>query len=99
MSKVYCCQIAVNAKLLFFFKEHSVWLTKMIHQTESTFTRPKENRIFFNISLLMLACIVSFTCIKPFSLLLILIMVVFLFHIPMSYETNKEKNGMGTKFS
>ena len=53
MSKVYCCQIAVNAKLLFFFKEHSVWLTKMIHQTESTFTRPKENRIFFNISLLM----------------------------------------------
>jgi hypothetical protein len=40
-----------------------------------------------------LACIVSFTCIKPFSLLLILIRVVFLFHIPMSYETNKEKNG------
>ena len=53
---------------------------------------------FFNISLLMAGLyIVSFTCIKPFSLLLILIRVVFLFHIPMSYETNKEKNGMGTK--
>ena len=32
---------------------HSVWWTKMIHQTESTFARPKENRIFLNISLLM----------------------------------------------
>jgi hypothetical protein len=31
----------------------SVWWTKMIHQTESTFTRPKENRNFLNISLLM----------------------------------------------
>jgi hypothetical protein len=28
-----------------------------------------------------MVCIVSFTCIKPFSLLLILIRVVFLFHI------------------
>jgi hypothetical protein len=27
----------------------------------------------------------------------LVIRVVFLFHIPMSYETNKEKNGMGTK--
>ena len=36
-----------------FFTGHSVWWTKMIHQTEWTFTRPKENRNFFNISLLM----------------------------------------------
>ena len=62
----------------------------MIYQTESTFTRPKENRIFFLIfHCWWLACIVSFTCIKPFSLLLILIRLVFLFHIPMSYETNQ----------
>ena len=36
-----------------FFTGHSVWWTKMIHQTESTFTRPKENRNLLNISLLM----------------------------------------------
>ena len=36
-----------------FFTGHSVWWTKMIHQTESTYTRAKEKRNFFNISLLM----------------------------------------------
>jgi hypothetical protein len=69
-----------------------------------SFTRPnqllpgrKKIVIFLIFHCWWLACIVSFTCIKPFSLLLILIRVVFLFHIPMSYETNKEKNGMGTQ--
>ena len=46
---VYCSECEIVKK----FIGHSVWWTKMIHQTESTFTRPKENRNFFNISLLM----------------------------------------------
>ena len=79
------------------FTGHSVWWTKVIHQTESTFTRRKKIVIFLIFHCWWLACTVSFTCIKPISLLLILIRVVFLFHIPMSYETNKEKNGMGTQ--
>jgi hypothetical protein len=54
------------------------------------FYQTKRKSKFLNISL-WLACIVSFTCIKPFSLLLILIRVVFLFHIPMSYETINNK--------
>ena len=59
---------------------------------------PERNSLFFNISLLM-AGLYSFVYLyRPlFSLLLILIGIVFLFHIPMSYETNQEKNGMGTK--
>ena len=40
-------------EIVIFLTGHSVWWTKMIHQTESTFTRPKENRNFLNISLLM----------------------------------------------
>ena len=87
-----------ECEIVIFFTGHSVWRTKVIHQTESTFTRPKGNHNFFLIfHCWWLVCIVSFTCIKPFSLLLILIRVVFLFRIPMSCETNKKKNGMGTQ--
>ena len=62
MSKIYCCIFyhcfywkcnISEYKIVIFFTGHSVWWTKMIHQTESTFTRPKENGNFFNISLLM----------------------------------------------
>jgi hypothetical protein len=31
------------------------------------------------------------------AVIAVIIRIVFLFHIPMSYETNEEKNGMGTK--
>ena len=75
------------------FTGHSVWWTKVIHQTESSFTRPKENHNFFNISLLM-ADLYSFLYL--YKALFIVIDFNYGSSL-MSYETNKEKNGMGTK--
>jgi hypothetical protein len=54
-------------EIVIFFTGHSVWWTKMIHQTESTFTRPKENHNFLNISLLMAVLYKAFFIVIDFN--------------------------------
>jgi hypothetical protein len=64
-------------KITIFFQSGKSWFGLVNHLGSPD---RMSYKFFYNFAF---ACIVSFTCIKSFSLLLILIKVVFLFHIPM----------------